>query len=799
MVRAGSFECVEIQRNPGRKYWWLVVLVPLLTMGFGLYAVSERAARASAFLDGKPQDTAWERPSYIYAESPVLKTGTRILKDRLVQYLTQAGYHIADHQTVRHPEEYCVTATGILFRPRNSSDQVFARFNKAGTVTLEDASSKAQIDELPLDPIQLRRVFSSSWDRQTAVPLQRIPPHLIHAVISVEDRRFYEHFGVDWRGVARAAWVNLLTGSPLQGGSTITQQYVRNRYLTRVKSWNRKIREAFLAMAVEERLSKGKILDRYLNEVYLGQDGAMSIRGVAAACRFYFNKDISTINFQEAALLAGIIQAPRKFDPRHHPQQAIQRRNVVLSVMEKNGFITDWQYQKYRKSPMVIHIQTPEPSLAPYFSDLVIRQAEQLVGKQKVERGQVSIQTTLDAHMQEIAQGVLVAGLQRIDKRLYNKTHKYVQGCLIAVDPVTGYVKAYVGGRDYKSSQFDRISQSVRQPGSAFKPFVYAAAIESAFTSPSAAFSPATILEDTPPGLEYQNVAYQPQNYNNVYYGTVTARDALAHSMNAATMQLASQVGLQNIVSLARSFGFNNVQAYPSVPLGTVEETPLSLVQAYTAFANGGNRIDLTTIQKITDASGKIIEIPAPSGKQVLHPETAYIITDMLKSVILSGTGVRARSLGLTRPIAGKTGTSDTYRDAWFIGYTPDLICLVWVGYDDNTSLAMPASDAALPIWTEFMKNSLQNVKEKDFERPPGVIVRTIDPQTGKLAIDSCPEQRQELFVEGTEPTEPCSDLDHAAYPQQLWQAGNRIESNNPDQTSNNDPDFIYFPAPQKR
>ncbi len=382
-------------------------------------------------------------------------------------------------------------------------------------------------------------------------------------------------------------------------------------------------------------------------------------------------------------------------------------------------------------------------------------------------------------------------GLTQIDKIRFKKVGKQAQAGVIAIEPSTGFVRAFVGGRSYSGSQFDRLTQAMRQPGSSLKPFVYAAALELFYQAGGEMYSPASLVNDEPWSLPLTHAVWQPKNHDGRYHGVVSLRNALANSMNIATARLAEEFGLERIASLSRKLGFEHIRPYPSLALGAFEVSPWQLIQAYTIFVNGGNKIELSTIRKITDSQGKVLAQNHPRSTIVLHPQTAYIITDMLKSVIASGTGISLRRWGFTQVMAGKTGTTNDFKDAWFIGYTPDLITLVWVGYDDDTSLSMNAAQAALPIWAAFMKKAIKNLPNRDFAVPSGIVTRMIDPTTGKLASETCIHKVQEVFITGTEPVETCNEYYHSLRPEYFTSLEARLRKSTPDNVAEAPPIFV--------
>jgi penicillin-binding protein 1B len=513
-----------------------------------------------------------------------------------------------------------------------------------------------------------------------------------------------------------------------------------------------------MAYIMESKLKKDQILELYLNEIYLGQRGGMSINGVGEASRLFFRKDVRHIDVPEAALLAGMIQAPNAYNPYRNPAEAKSRRDTVLLAMKNTGVLSEQDYKKYSAAPLSVYPFDTRINLAPYFGDVVKSQLLAKYNPDDVYKKNLHVFTTLDLDLQRYAEEALSAGLADIDKLRSKKTGKNVQGCLIAIEPQTGYIRAFVGGRSYSKSQFDRVSQASRQPGSIFKPVVYAAAMEEAFAAHERIYTPVTMIEDEPWTLKYSNKIWEPKNYDGQYHGIVTLRNALAQSMNVATAKLALDVGLEKIAALGKKLGFPDVKPYPSLALGAFEVSPWQAATAYTVFANGGVKTELRTIRKVTDSDGKTLERSQIEVKRVLHPQTAYVITDMLKSVLSEGTGAAVRKWGFSRPAAGKTGTTDEYRDAWFVGYTPNLLCVVWTGYDDNTPIKMTGGAAALPIWVRFMKKATENLPPEDFSSPQGVVLRMIDPTTGQLATEDCPQASSEVFIEGTEPMQTCQE-----------------------------------------
>jgi penicillin-binding protein 1B len=704
----------------------------------------------------------WSLPSTIYAAAPVLYEGMGLKPENLIQYMKRLNYEKTEQLAVK-VGQYRASKEGIVFFrhtlfPKPSTDfPLLVQFRSSRIQKLINLDTHEEIPAYELEPVPISNLFGSEWEKRTLIRYKEIPPYLVQAVLAIEDRRFFHHSGVDLKAILRAALNDLFGGRQLQGGSTITQQLVKNFYLTPERSFQRKISEAMMALIMESRQSKEQIMELYLNEIYLGQRGSVAINGVGEASRLFFRKDVEHITVPEAALLAGMIQAPNLYNPYRHPKEAKMRRDVVLRGMREIHAINQAEYEKYVATAINVYPMDTRINLAPYFGDVV---KAQLLGKydaQSIYTKNLHVFTTLDLEMQQAAEEALSAGLAEIDRLRFKKVKKNVEGCLIAIEPQTGYVRAFVGGRSYSKSQFDRVSQALRQPGSIFKPVVYAAALEQAFSSQNRVYTPATLVDDSPWVLEYGTKTWEPKNYDGQYHGIVTLRTALAQSMNVATAKLAQDVGLRPIASLARQLGFGSVKQYPSLALGAFEVSPWQVATAYTVFANGGVKTELRAVKKVVDSGGKTLERSQIEVRKILHPQTAYIVTNMLGTVLNAGTGAPVRQWGFTRPAAGKTGTTDEYRDAWFVGYTPNLLCVVWTGYDDNTPIRMTGAQAALPIWVRFMKKATANLPADDFASPQGVVVRMIDPSTGELATKDCPVAVAEVFIEGTEPVLACA------------------------------------------
>jgi penicillin-binding protein 1B len=576
---------------------------------------------------------------------------------------------------------------------------------------------------------------------------------MVQAVLAIEDRRFYEHPGVDLIGTLRAVFTNLFDDKPyLEGGSTLTQQIVKNTFLTPEKSLRRKTLEWFMSVVLEQQLSKDQILELYLNDVSLGQRGSFAIHGVGEAARLFFAKDIANVSLSEAATIAGVIQSPSRLSPFNHAERARERRNLVLRAMAEAGFVSADAADRASREPLQLAARALD-SEAPYFVDHVSKQLQE---EYRSVASAVDVYTTLDLHLQRVAQDAVRAGIVRLDDMLKRRRRR-PQVALIAVDPGTGDVLALVGGRSYNQSQFNRATDARRQPGSVFKPFVYLAAFEHAFEEGRTDLTPASVVVDEPTTWVVNDQDWSPANYEGEYDGPITLRRALALSRNIAAIKIAESTGYGEVASFWRRVGAGTPpRPYPSIALGVFEVTPLEVAQAFTLFPNGGTIRPLRGVLRLV-AGGRDVQVKTTAPRTIARPETTFLLTNMMRSVMNEGTGAGARAAGFSIDAAGKSGTTNDLRDAWFVGFTPELLTVVWVGMDDNQPVGLSGSQAALPIWTTFMSKALAGRESTSFQTPAGITFLDIDRDTGRVAGPLCPRIFSEAFIAGTEPTEACS------------------------------------------
>ncbi len=586
-------------------------------------------------------------------------------------------------------------------------------------------------------------------ENRTPVPLSDVPEYLINALIATEDTRFYSHPGIDFHGIARALYRNVRARKVMEGGSTLTQQLAKVLFLTPEKSYLRKLKEMALALRIEQRYTKDEILSLYLNQIYFG-NGAY---GVEAAAQIYFGKKARDLNVAECALLAGLPRSPKYYSPFKSPESARRRRNYVLGRMVAMGVITTLQSEEAQKTPLPVQPAAKIGGPAPYFVEYVRQTVEERFGSSILYSGGLNIYTSINDELQGFAEYAVVSGLEKIESRRTTKEKGPLQGALIAIDPATGRIRAMVGGRDFGKSQFNRVSQALRQPGSAFKPIVYAAAL-------AKGIGPSDLLDDSPLVIKVdKNKNWSPENFTRTYQGQVTLRRALAQSLNVPSVRLLERIGVDAVAQCARKLGIRSpLTRYLSLALGSSDVTLSELTAAYAVFDNHGVRLGPVSILTITDSAGRVLYTNDSAPVQVITPETAYLTTYLLKGVVEDGTAWHARELG--RPVAGKTGTTNDYRDAWFVGYTPHLVAGVWVGYDNQQSIGPreTGSRSALPIWLEFMKKAHTDVPAEDFRPPDGIVFKQVDPRSGLLSSEQCRVSIREAFLPGTEPHSLCDE-----------------------------------------
>jgi len=630
-------------------------------------------------------------------------------------------------------------------------------FGRVGNI--EDGISGENLAAARLEPEQVGALSGNVREERAPVDINDLPKDLLNAVVAVEDRRFERHLGVDPRGILRALFANVKSGEVVQGGSTITQQLAKNLYPDAGdRTITRKLWETLAAICLEMVHSKPEILERYLNQIYLAQRGPTSIIGVGAAARHYFGKDARYLDLSESALLAGFIQSPGRYQPYRHQQAALERRNLVLRLMRDEGFISTKQLETAAATPLLLRREpSADPRMAPYFVDFVAQELQRLELRDPASHVGLRVFTTLDPLLQARAQAVLERSLAAYEtqyRQLRPMPGGALQGAIVALRPRDGAVVVMVGGRNYSETQFNRAVQAHRQPGSLFKPFVYLAGFEKAQRDPGTGLTAATVLDDSPLEVEVAGEPWTPHNYDEEFRGPVSARQALTQSLNIPTIRAAELVGLRDVVRMARRCGIESrLEPVPSIALGTFEVSPLEIAAAFTTIANLGERAAPRVLTAVVKENGEALEVPAPETRQAVSPQAAWLTLDLMHDVVDHGTGAGIWAYGVQGPYAGKTGTTDDGRDAWFVGFNANLLAITWVGFDNNRPLRLGGSALALPIWAQFMARS-GPVRGGGWERPDGIVEVNVDPTTGLQASYRCPDSQSELFIAGTEPAD---------------------------------------------
>jgi penicillin-binding protein 1B len=637
---------------------------------------------------------------------------------------------------------------------------------------VEDMTTGARLDRAQIEPEQIGTLSGSVREERTKVVIDELPRTLLDAVVAVEDRRFYSHPGIDPRAVLRALFENVKSGEVVQGGSTITQQLAKNLYPNEgQRTLVRKLWETLAALGLEAVRTKQAILERYLNQIYMAQRGPTSIIGVGAASRHYFGKDARYLNLPESALLAGLIQSPGRYHPYRHPREARERRDIVLRLMKEEGFITGAEYEEAVAAPLELRAEpSSDPRQAPYFIDHVAQILEELKLRDPASDVGLRVFTTLDPLLQARAEATLEESLRRYEKD-YTHLRKLpggeIQGAVVALRPTDGSILAMVGGRSYARSQFNRVTQAHRQPGSLFKPFVYLAGFQKSKEAGEALFTTATVLDDSPLEMEVAGKPWAPRNFDEEYRGPVSARQALAMSLNVPTIRAAELIGLKQVVWMAQRCGIDSpLQPVPSIALGTFEVTPLEVASAFTTIAHMGVRTEPRAVTSVVDETGKVVTIPPSEPKEVVSPEAVYLTLDLMRDVVRYGTGAGIWAYGVEGEFVGKTGTTDDGRDAWFVGFNPDFLALTWVGFDNNRPLRLGGAALALPIWGQIAARAGVS-RQARWEMPDGVVEEEVDPETGQLAGWRCHNSTHEIFIAGAVP-EVC---EHEGGSMETWAA----------------------------
>ncbi|WP_300673490.1 PBP1A family penicillin-binding protein [Desulfoluna sp.] len=731
-------------------------------LGFiGVLAASLYCWHLTGLVEKRFSGRRWQIPSMIYSDTTLLYPGRKIDWPSFIEKLEGIGYR-ESRDTPQKKGDYLRSGDGLEIYLNDLTVPGKSRLGFLALLTFQDSVILSMVRQdsgqplpiLELEPEVLMRYFGKERELRQVVAIDEIPVTLQHAVMSAEDSRFYTHFGVDPRGILRAIYTNLRHGAIRQGGSTLTQQLAKNYFLTSERTFSRKLNELFISLAIELKYEKDEILGIYLNEIYFGQKGSASVNGAGEASRFYFNKRVQDLTLAESATLAGLIKGPNLYSPYKNIERSRKRRNVVLSAMQKNGWISEEEMKTASAEPITVSGFQVYSQTAPYFLDYVSSQLRDIYPATTLSSMGYSIYTTLDTQVQAAAERALEKGLARLEQKnpklRRSDPAKRLQGAIVVLQPRTGNILAMVGGRDYRVSQFNRVTQARRQPGSCFKPLVASVLLDQ--------FTPADLLSNTKSDYTVDGKTWTPKNFSEQKETRLSVRNMLRISSNRAAVDMAVRGGIERVVRRLEPFHFTTpVSPWPSLVLGTSEVIPMDLARAYAVFASDGIQPYPLSLKDVADERGGQLVGRHMKIETVLSPGEAFLITSMLEGAVKSGTGRSLSRYGIDFPVAGKTGTTNNYRDAWFVGYTSDLLALVWVGFDNNAPLYATGGSAALPIWADLVSAIPGYVSGNGFFPPPDVVQINVCRESGARASGlRCPDAYEEYFIESNLPAETC-------------------------------------------
>jgi penicillin-binding protein 1B len=768
---------IRIQKG----FWTSIFGLTVLGVAFAIFLTCAGVftyyyVKYSREIDARLSGHVLQNTTQIFSAPEQIAVGQTLSAGELAVYLQRVGYRPADDPNALG--QYTVRSNSVDIRPSKLSyfagtNALSVQFSGKTIREVRPLAGGADLGNAEIEPELITNLFDSAREKRRPVRYEDLPPVLVHAILSAEDKRFFEHGGFDFVRIVGAAWADIRHSSNhYQGASTITMQVARTFFFSNQRTWRRKLAEAMVSIELEQRFSKQQIFELYANEIYLGNRGSFGLRGFSEASVAYFGKDLRQLSLGECAYLAGIIRAPNYYSSAdRHPERGLQARDRVLPQMLENKYITEADVQDAKRAPLKIVRTSVAGSEAPYFVDMVKDHLLDKYSESELVSENFRVYTTLDPALQRAAAAAVDAGVKNVDLLLAKKYDRWrkeqakkgtnepipqVQVALVTLDPRTGEIKAVIGGRDYGQSQLNH-ALAHRQPGSVFKPFVYAAAFDNAIDGVQPIVTPATTVDDEPTTFEFDGKDYTPNNFGEKFMGRVTVRDALTNSLNVAAVKVAELIGYGRVVQIARQMGLgNNIQPTPAVALGAYEMTAVDVAAAYTAFANGGTRAEPEFIHSVISSDGTTLEKSTPQTHAVLDPRVTFLVTSVLKDVMNRGTAAGVRARGFTLPAAGKTGTS---RDGWFAGFTSNLVCVIWIGFDDNRDLGLTGGATAGPIWADFMMRAtaLPAYRDvKDFTAPDGVQSVMIDPESLELATPNCPTTREEVYVAGSAPVEYC-------------------------------------------
>ncbi len=771
---------MQMTKRSKKILLWTGAALFTALIGFIIYSVT-----LFGELDEIMAQTPESHPSLIYSDIFILHQNDLLSNSFLRERLSDLKINAQDtEEGLRFKIKKWDVPESILpldSQLRPSHDSTIAVVTKGDRIDsiFVDGEQKEMI---ALPPTPVARLSGSTTTIREYLTIDQIPTKLLEAIIAIEDQRFLEHHGFDPKSLLRAMYINVRSLSLAQGGSTLTQQLVKNLLGTRKKTLTRKIKELVLALLVEMKYSKERILEKYLNEIYFGQIGSLEVHGVSEAARYFYNKQIDKLSLSEIAMMAGVIRGPAYYSPYKNKERALERKNTVLKKMYELNIITQNEYNSAIKDTMVFAPPMAGINRAPYFVDYVkaqiLSELKDIINAEDLSSSGFNVYTTIDLPLQKRADEAVSKTVNEMETRFKITRPLRLEGLLISAEYSTGFVRALVGGRNYIETSFNRALNMKRHVGSSFKPIVYLASFLKGADVSGNQYSPAYMLDDEPWTYEYDEKKWSPKNYEKSYRGHIPLREAFINSINIPMAKIGMDVGLDSIVDLAAKLGIQtNLPKIPAVVLGAIELTPMELLQVYTVFANRGERVDLTTVRTVTDASNKILARYHPQALQIVEPKYVDVLNDLLHAVTTEGTSKSLPQLGYTKYTAGKTGTTNFYRDAWFNGFSQGLTTVTWLGFDElkipdeddakeirkfKSPAQLTGAGAALPIWASYMKASRPSEESYEDAKPDSSTTKyLINKTTGCIAANEDPKENtfESLFLSGTEPkcTQPSS------------------------------------------
>jgi penicillin-binding protein 1B len=737
-----------------------ILICALISAGFSYYLYNE--------IKGRFSSRRWSVPARVFSSTVLLYKGQALSLGQLRHLLEERRYKEGSKEPVLAGEFKSSGNTLVIhFRDFQfpgiflPSKLVEFTFQENSIVSMRTPDE--EVSFLELEPVEIARLYGSERESRLLVNIRQVPQHLIDAVVAIEDHRFYEHSGFDFFGILRAMFADFRAGRVVQGGSTITQQLVKNYFLESERTLRRKFLEFSMSLIIEALYSKDEIMEMYLNEIYMGKRGGAAIHGIGEASEYYLGRNVEDLTLSEAATLAGMIRAPNEYSPLVNREAALERRNLVLKRMAALHKISPSQYDTALLEVLMVTSASGPGRLAPYFVDYVRMQAQQLYAPERLTSEGLSIYTTLQPEMAAAAEKAITEGLAEIESESAGHgaaeskpdaggepVPRRLQAVLIALQPRTGELYTLVGGRDYAESSFDRALKGRCQPGSAIEPFIYLASLNRLKLS--------DWVYDLPAPYELNGIPWTPKNLDGRYRGKVTFREAVEQSLKAATVNVAVQTGLDEVIGTLENFGiYPKRQDLPSLAMGSFEISPLDLARAYAVLANDGQKPFLLSLKEIVSENGDVLDRKHIDFSSVTSPAKAFLVTNLLEGVLERGTARGLKRLGVDFTCAAETGSSSEFRDSWFVGYTTDLLTLVWVGYDDNGPTGLIGSQGAAVIWGRFMNMVRPWIHPQEFEAPPGIVEEMICPESGQLATARCKGSRPEYFLSESRPDGCCT------------------------------------------